>query len=213
MAGTLFASQGIQDIIYPLLEEGLTLDREVGDKEGMAVSSLLLGWVALKQGDGVTARTRVEESLALYREMEHREGMAEALSMLGRVEATRDDHAFARTLYEESLTMAKEIGDKELIASGLEGLASAVAAQDEPTWAARLWGRAEVIREVIGAPLPPIERADYDHAVAAVREHLGEEAFASTWAEGRTMTVEQVLAAGDRTMQSHQSQQNHHLLK
>ena len=213
LAGTLFASQGIQDIIYPLLEEGLTLDREVGDKEGMAVSSLLLGWVALKQGDGVTARTRVEESLALYREMEHREGMAEALSMLGRVEATRDDHAFARTLYEESLTMAKEIGDKELIASGLEGLASAVAAQDEPTWAARLWGRAEVMREVIGAPLPPIERADYDHAVAAVREHLGEEAFASTWAEGRMMTVEQVLAAGDRTMQSHQSQQNHHLLK
>jgi len=213
LAGTLFVSQGNQDMIYPLLEEGLSLDREVGDKEGMAVSFLLLGWVALKQGDVVTARTRVEESMALYREMEHREGMAEALSMLGRVEATRDDHAFARTLYEESLTMAKEIRDKELIATGLEGLASVVAAQGDLTWAARLWGRAEVMREVIGAPLPPIERADYIHAVAAVREHLGEEALASTWAEGRTMTVEQVLAAGKRTIQLHQSQQNYHLLK
>ncbi len=213
LASTLFASQNNQDIIYPLLEEGLALDREVGDKEGMAVSSLLLGWVALKQGDVVTAHTRVEESLALYREMEHREGMAEALSLLGRVEATRDDHVFARALYEESLTMAKEIGDKELIASGLEGLASVVAAQGEPTWAARLWGRAEVMREAIGAPLPPIERTDYDNAVAAVREQLGEEAFASTWAEGRTMTVEQVLAAGVRSIQFHQSQQNHHLLK
>jgi len=94
-----------------------------------------------------------------------------------------------------------------LIASGLEGLASVVAAQDEPSWAARLWGSAEVMREAIGAPLPPIERADYDHAVAAVRAHLGEEAFASAWAEGRTMTVEQVLAAGERTIQLHQSQE------
>src|SRR5712691_7122498 len=198
LAGTLFVSQGNQTMIYPLLEEGLSLDREVGDKEGMAVSSLLLGWVALKQGDVATARTRVEESLGLYREMEHREGMAESLSLLGRVEASRGDHAFARVLYEESLAMAKEIGDKELIASGLEGLASVVTVQGESTWAVRLWGTAEALREAIGAPLQPVERADYDHAVAAVRDQLGEEAFVSAWAEGRIMTAEQVLTTGER---------------
>ncbi len=199
LGGTFFVSQGNQAMIYPLLEEGLALDREVGDKEGMAVSSLLLGWVALKQGDVAAARTRVEESLVLYREMEHREGMAESLSLLGRVEATRGDHAFARALYEESLAMAQEIGDKELIASGLEGLASVVGLQGEPAWAARLWGSAKALREAIGAPLQPIERADYEHTVAAVRGHLGEEAFVSAWAEGRTMTAEQVLATGERT--------------
>jgi predicted ATPase/class 3 adenylate cyclase len=197
LAGTLFVSQGNQAMIYPLLEEGLSLDREVGDKEGIAVSSLLLGWVALKQGDVATARARVEESLVLYREMEQREGMAESLSLLGRVEATRGDYAFARAFYEESLAMAQEIGDKELIASGLEGLASVVAAQGEPAWAARLWGTAEALREAIGAPLQPIEQSDYDHAVAAVRDQLGEEAFASAWAEGRTMTAEQVLSTGE----------------
>lgn len=165
LAGTLFVSQGNQDLIYPLLEQGLLLDREVGDKEGMAVASLLLAWVALKQGDRATARSHVEESLMLYREMEHREGMAEALSMLGKVEAARGDHAFALTLYEESLTMAQEIGDKELIASGLEGLASVMAVQGELSWATRLWGTAEALRKAIGAPLPPIERADYEQAV------------------------------------------------
>jgi len=213
LAGTLFVSQGDQAMIYPLLEEGLSLDREVGDKEGIAVSSLLLGWVTLKQGDVATARTRVEESLLLYREMEHREGVAESLSLLGRVEATRGDHAFARALYEESLAMAKEIGDKELIASGLEGLASVVVVQGELAWAARLWGTAEALREAIGAPLQPVERADYDHAVAAVRDHLGEDAFVSAWVEGRIMTAEQVLTTGERAIQPHQSQQNQHLLK
>jgi predicted ATPase/class 3 adenylate cyclase len=214
LAGTLFVSQGNQVMIYPLLEEGLSLDREVGDKEGIAVSSLLLAWVALNQGDNATARTRVEEGLAVYREMEHREGIAESLSLLGRVGASRGDHAFARALYEESLAMAKEIGDKELIASGLEGLASMVAVQGESAWAARLWGTAEAMREAIGAPLQPIERADFDHAVAAVRDQLGEEAFASAWAAGRAMTPEQVLTTGENAIQSHQSQQGqHNLLK
>jgi len=213
LAGTLFVSQGNQDMIYPLLEEGLSLDREVGDKEGMAVASLLLGWVAFKQGDVATARERAEESLTLYREMEHREGMAEALSLLGRVEAACGDHAFARTLYEESLAMAQEIGDKELTASGLEGLASVVTVQGEPAWATRLWGTAEALREAIGAPLQPIERADYDQEVAAARDHLGEDIFASAWAEGRAMTSEQTLTTGERAIHPHQSQQNQRLLK
>ncbi len=213
LAGTLFVSQGNQDMIYPLLEQGLSLDREVGDKEGMAVASLLLGWVTLKQGDRATARSRAEESLTLYREMEHREGMAEALSMLGKVEAARGDHAFARTLYEESLAMAQEIGDKELIASGLEGLASVVAVQGELAWATHIWGTAEALREAIGAPLQPIERADYEQAVATARDHLGEETFASAWTEGRAMTAKQVLTTGEPAIHPHQSQQNQRLFK
>ena len=193
LAGTLFVSQAEPTVIDPLLQEGFSLQREVGDQEGIAVSSLLLGWVALTRGDITTARTRVEEGLGLYKKMEHREGIAEALALLGRVEAARGDHTCARILYEESLTMARERGDKELIASGLAGLASVVAVQGEPGWAVRLWGSAEALREAIGAPLQPIERADYDHAVGAVRDHLGERAFAAAWAQGRTMTAEQVL--------------------
>ena len=205
MAGTLFVSLSEQSLIYPLLEEGLSLDREVGDKEGMAVSSLLLAWVALRQGDIAMARTRVEQSLGLYKEMEHREGVAEALSLLGRVEASSGDHAFARTLYEESLAMAQEIGDRELMASGLEGLASSVAVQGEVAWAAQLWGTAEALREAIGAPIQPVERAGYDQAVTAARKSLGEETFALAWAKGRTMTVEQALNSGVETQPFHRS--------
>jgi predicted ATPase/class 3 adenylate cyclase len=193
LAGTLFVSQDAQTPLAPLLQEGYALQREVGDKEGIAVSSLLLGRVALKRGDPAVAHTRVEEGLALYREMEHREGVAEALALLGKVEAARGDHTRARVLYEESLAMAREIDDQELIACGLEGLASVVAVHGEPVWAVRLWGSAEALRAAIGAPLPPVERADYDQSLAAVRDHLGAAAFVSAWAQGRTMSAEQVL--------------------
>jgi predicted ATPase/class 3 adenylate cyclase len=193
MAATLFVSQGERTMVYPLLAQGLALDREVGDKEGIAVSSLLLGSVALKQGDVATARTRVEEGLFLYREMGYREGIAEALALLGRVEATRGDLALARTLYEESLTMARELGQRELIATGLEGLARAIAAQGDPAQAVLLWGMAEALREELGAPLHPVERAEHDPAIVVVRDQLGEEAFIATWQEGRLMPADQAL--------------------
>jgi DNA-binding NarL/FixJ family response regulator len=51
------------------------------------------------------------------------------------------------------------------------------------------------LREAIGVPMPPIERAGYERSLAATRSHLGERAFAWAWAEGRTMTLHQVLAA------------------
>jgi DNA-binding NarL/FixJ family response regulator len=77
----------------------------------------------------------------------------------------------------------------------LEGLASAVAAQGNHAWAAHLWGAAEALREAIGTPLPPVEHVLYQRAVAAARTQLGEHAFATAWAEGRTMPPEQALVA------------------
>jgi tetratricopeptide (TPR) repeat protein len=187
-AATLFLSQGEQMMVYPLLTQGLALDREVGDKEGMAVTSLLLGSVALKQGDVAAARTRTEEALRLYREMEYREGITEALALLGNVETARGDLPYASTLFEESLTMARELKQQELFAIGLEGLAPVRAAQGDPAQAARLWGLAEALREALGAPLPPVVRASYDAAVATVHRQLGEQAFTSTWEEGRVLS-------------------------
>jgi DNA-binding NarL/FixJ family response regulator len=70
-----------------------------------------------------------------------------------------------------------------------------VAAQGEPRWGTRLWGVAESLRNALGTPLPPVERASYEHAVATARTQLGEKAFAAAWAEGRTLTPEQALNA------------------
>jgi hypothetical protein len=135
----------------------------------------------------------VEEGLFLYREMGYREGIAEAHALLGKVEIARGDLTLACALYKESLTLAGELGQRELVATGLEGLARAIAAQGDPTQAVLLWGTAEALREALGAPSHPVERADYDPAVAAVRDQLGEEAFIATWQEGRLMPADQAL--------------------
>ena len=180
---------------HSLLRESLVLSRELGDKGGIAESLDLSGQIARYQDAYATASSLFEESLAVQRELGDKAGIAHSLSHLGRVAAIQGDYTAAHPLYKESLGIAREAGDKELVASGLEGLAGVVAAQDNPAWAVRLWGAAESLRQALSMPLPPVERATYEHSVATARTQLGEKAFAIAWAQGRTMTPEQALAA------------------
>ncbi len=191
----LFVAQGDQAIVRARLEESLTLFRELGDKDGMTFCYWLSGWVALSQGETLTAQALVEQSLALWQEIGNRWYMAWSLGMLGKVAAYRGDLVAARALLEESLAILRASNDKWFTAFCLEELASVVTAQGEAVWAARLWGAAESLRDMVGSPLPPIFRADYERSVAAARTQLGEKAFTAAWAEGRTMTPEHVFTA------------------
>ncbi len=181
--------------VLPLLEESLTLAREVGDKSGIASTLGFMGEVLLCQGETTRARSLIEESVSLCKEERSQLRLARSLSLLAKVNVRQGDHVAASALYKESLALARETGYKLYSASCLEGLADVFVAQREVAWAARLWGVAEALREAISAPIPPVYRADYEQAVAAARTQLGEQAFASAWAEGRTLTPEQVLAA------------------
>ena len=65
--------------------------------------------------------------------------------------------------------------------------------QGQAEQAAWLLGAAEAPREIIGAPVPPVDRAGYDSQVAAMRSQLDEARFAAAWAEGRAMTIEEAV--------------------
>jgi hypothetical protein len=51
-------------------------------------------------------------------------------------------------------------------------------------------------REAIETPLPSLFQALHEFPIACVRMHLGEQAFDTAWAEGRSMTPEQTLRDG-----------------
>jgi hypothetical protein len=75
----------------------------------------------------------------------------------------------------------------------LEGLAAVAVAQAQSERAARLFGAAEGLREAMGAPLPSADRAEHDRSVTAAHTALGKAAFASAWAEGRAMPLEEAV--------------------
>jgi predicted ATPase/class 3 adenylate cyclase/DNA-binding XRE family transcriptional regulator len=178
-----------------LAEQCLALYREVGDTQYIAVLLSLQGEMCLIQGEPTQARELLEESVETFKELGDRWSTAEALLAFARVAASQGELAVARARYQESLALAREIDAKNLIASALEGAGAMVAAQGESGWAARLWGTAQVLREAIGAPLPPVYRADYEAALETTSTRLGEEDFATALAEGGAMTLEQTLDA------------------
>src|SRR5205807_9482260 len=114
---------------------------------------------------------------------------------LGMVAHRHGDLGPARALLDESLALFRELGHKLEIARDVEGLAAVAVAQAQCERAARLFGAAEGLREAMGAPLPPADRAEHDRSVAAVRAALVEEAFAAAWAAGRAMPLEEAIRA------------------
>ena len=158
---------------------------------GIAECYQLLGLLALQQGNLPLAHTRLSQSLTLFRELGNRRGIARSLSHLGDIAAVQQNWVKARLLYEESLTEAQEASDTVEIASCLERVAGAIAAGEASLanvlWAAQLWGAAEALRETIGAPIPPVERASYKERVVAARGSIGKRIFSAYWAQGRTI--------------------------
>ncbi len=195
LLGQLALRHGDETTAHELFEESLAISKQIGNKPSTAYSHSLLGQLALQRGDETTAHELFEESLVIHRAVGDRHGAAKSLSYLARTAALRGDNEAARVLYEESLILTMELGNKLIMASCLEGLAGVILAQGASAWAARLWGAAAALREAIGAPLPPVERADYERSVASARVQLGGKALAVAWAEGRTMTPEQAFAA------------------
>jgi predicted ATPase/DNA-binding CsgD family transcriptional regulator len=178
-----------------LCEESLALSRERGDPRSTASALTNLGISALERGDDERAKVLCEESLAIRRKLGHKGGCAHTLIILGRITMHQGDYDRATACYEESLALRQETGEKEGIAAALEGLAAVAGMQGQPVSAARLYGSAESLRNMLGAPLTPIDRSYYEQSVAAVRAQLDEPTFLKAWSEGQTMPLEEAIAA------------------
>jgi DNA-binding NarL/FixJ family response regulator len=131
--------------------------------------------------------------LALSREVGERQAISTALYTLATLAQADGDHERAGDLFEEGLTVSVELGNKTDVARYLEGLAAVAASEGRIVRAAHLWGAAEALLEKIevGVHTYVPDRSLRQSQIAAARARLGEEAFASAWAEGWTMTSEQ----------------------
>jgi predicted ATPase/class 3 adenylate cyclase len=102
-----------------LLEEGLELCRELGDRAGSAWALHHLGILSREQGNAAQAVKRFEEMLAIFQELKDSEGMAWALCSLGAVAVLRQDTARATELLTKSIMLFEALGNQSGIAWAL----------------------------------------------------------------------------------------------
>jgi predicted ATPase/class 3 adenylate cyclase len=177
-----------------LLEESLARSREEGHFWGVPYSLTYLGWAAYRRGEYERATALQEDALARYRQLGIRRGIAWVLTALGCVVQAQGAYALAATYLREGLQISQAIGTMGVLAEALEGAAWLAEATGQTALAARLVGAAEALREDLGAALHPVLRPGHERAVEALRDGLGEAAFATAWAAGRTLPLEEAVA-------------------
>jgi predicted ATPase len=121
-----------------LLEESLTLFREIGDKFGVAECLLQLLSDVQDEGDYGQALGFAEEHLALRREIGDDDGIAAGLADLGHLALQQDNYQLASKLYKESLVGFRKVGNKRAFALALSGLSHVAWAQGNYEEATRI---------------------------------------------------------------------------
>jgi predicted ATPase/DNA-binding CsgD family transcriptional regulator len=122
-AGWLAFLQGDFATARRLSGEGLALQRELGDKRGLATALTRLGATDGHLGDHESAHALLAEGLELSRELGDLYGISTSLNILGELARLRGDFAGARPYYEESLRVKREMGGKMGVAVALHNLA------------------------------------------------------------------------------------------
>ncbi len=139
-AGVMAWRQGDHAAAQALLEESLTLFRELGDQRGIANVLNYSGNIAWAQGDLERAKALHEESLAIRRALGDQGGIASSLGNLGNIAWAQGDYERAKVLYEECLALFRELGNQWGVANVLNNLGVVVRAQGD-------YGRARVLLE------------------------------------------------------------------
>jgi tetratricopeptide (TPR) repeat protein len=193
--GYALRRQGEYELARPLLEECLAMKRELGDRWGTVTIMGNLGNLARCQGDYLASRSIFEEALAIGREMDNSQIIVHAAVSLGMVALKTGHLQEAKSLYQESLAIRRETGDEPGIADCLEGLAIIAAAHASPERAVRLSARAELLRASTGSVRnEPDFKIDFERHLTALRDTMGEEAFAMAWAEGRAISLQAAIS-------------------
>jgi predicted ATPase/DNA-binding SARP family transcriptional activator/DNA-binding CsgD family transcriptional regulator len=112
-AGWIALWQGDSDRAIVLLEEALTLFRELGDRRGVAISITKLGAALLHRGDMEGAAVLREDAKALRGEPLDRWTLAELTTFLAMAALYEGDHERSVALGTEGLAICLELGDRQ----------------------------------------------------------------------------------------------------
>jgi non-specific serine/threonine protein kinase len=197
--GALAIMQGDQGRGTALLEEALTAAQGVADRR---LAGILAGRVAINlavapraHGQYALAAAHLDEALRLEREAGHTEGMILALGDLGNLARDQGDHARALALYREALALGQGHPGTRVVIEVIEAVGIMAAAAGQAERAARVLSAARAQRDRLGLRYAVRDdQAALEHAVDAARAALGELAFATAWAAGRTLSPGQAVS-------------------
>jgi predicted ATPase/DNA-binding SARP family transcriptional activator len=177
-----------------LMVDCLTRFRALADAEGCAYAGWHLGHLAAARGEYVEAAARYQESLSIARGAENAWVIASALFSAAEVARARGEYARAIAMLKESLGYYRAFRAPWGICMVLSTTAAVLVGRGQSERATRLFGAEHSLRNTIGYVVGDRWRPVHERDLASARVTMGDETFASAWAEGEAMTREQAVA-------------------
>lgn len=188
--GWMARLQGKGDAGLAWMEQGLSLARQAGDQEVLALIARDLGIVAFHRRDYAAARAYFEEGEALFQQIGHRQSRVGCLNLLGQTLWRLGDLEAGKAMLEANLGLAQEIGDLTQVVQALDLLGDLALEQGDMPLAKTFFTRRLVVCR---------ELRDKDMLINALNA-LGNAAFSSKdYAEARRHYTEGVLVARETT--------------
>jgi DNA-binding CsgD family transcriptional regulator len=169
--------------------ESLRLFRQAGDRLQVCAALGNLGYFELSADDLDAASRHLAEALDIARALNGRDLIVYGTFNLGLAEYRGGSPDAAEALFAESLDLARRIGMKRQIAYPLIGLAMAGHGGADPGLSARLHGAADQALADLGATVEPLEGQLADLDRQRLRAAIGDEAFETEYAAGRTLDL------------------------
>jgi predicted ATPase/class 3 adenylate cyclase len=193
--------QGNYDQAVTLYKESLALFQEMEHRRGICYSLNALGEVARCQGDYNLAKIRYEETLVIGQEIGDKGRITAAHHNLAYVSQHKGNYTQAIILFNKSLVSAQEFDDKLVIALCLVGLAGQVQALGYPKRAANLFGAAQPLFDATSKHFARADQIEYQRNLIATHAQLDEATFASAFAEGQKMSLDEALDLALKTVE------------
>jgi len=173
----------------------------IGDAWLVSAASNLRGVVAMAQGRLRDAIRWHETALRGFQAGGYEGHVLAAWQSLGWAHLEAGDRADARRAYLRIADLAAARPDVPEIPLIFTSAGIMLHQDGRDALAARLIAAGVHGREVLGLPVRPRIQERIDAVVAALRESLGEVAFARAWSEGRALAVEDAIAAARAVLQ------------
>ena len=125
-SATGYNLQGIANYVqgnYPqaleYFQKSLAIQKELGDKKGIAKTLNNIGLIYMNQGNTPRALEYFQKSQAIKEELGDKKGIGAILNNIGLIYHDQGDYPRALEYYQKSLAIKEELGDKKSISGGL----------------------------------------------------------------------------------------------
>jgi predicted ATPase/DNA-binding CsgD family transcriptional regulator len=196
---------GEYDRANAALSESLMSFRRMGDSQGAAFALWELGSVDAQDGRLEIGISRLEEAVPILRRGRHRRQLARTLCNLGVAYLGVGDVARAESALVEGTLTFRDVKLGRHVSAMFPAFAAISTARGSHARAALLLGATEQAWDAARWKAPVMLDEMRVRCTDDVRRHLGTEAFESSRAEGRAMSLEEALAEAIRPEQDRQA--------